>query len=740
MTEPTNFPYIVTFYSFKGGVGRSLALINVAFGLVKRGRNVLVLDMDLEAPGISGFLSRNDELAEPFGKDAIDMVGMAIEYAAQNPDATTYDTFFANVDGLEYAVPIAEKKLDHPSIKPRLGIQGKLDVIGVRQDEDKSFIDRLAALELGKKTGDQLQLAANALRAYFKTRRIAAPPLPGVDDIPGAENKPVPYDYVLVDSRTGVTDAGGLCIGPLSDRLVVLTGLNDQNVIGTRDFLKYIGLQPREWFSEKGDKPWDSAHKPSRDDPNSPRGLGPKPTLIVASPVPAEEIELRQRRLKAIEKEIGPVGAWIPYHPRLALFETFFVRDYPDEQVSFQYDKLTDLVLAGAMDHPMQLHRRWLDSKDRPTELSGLLRLAVANDTLGEGVLRDFAEAHDRKLSESDVNRLYAALTRTEATQRDISFNRWGNALLVQAQTSQGEEADRLFEQAYKKFQAALKIKPDKHEAINNWGTALSTQAKTKQGDQADRLFEKAYEKYQAALKINPDTHEAFSNWGAALSRQAEKKQGEQADRLFEQAYDKYLAAMKINPDMHEAFCNWGYALTAQAKTKQGDQADRLFEQAYEKYQAALKIKPNKHKAFCYWGASLTFQARTREGEEADRLFEQAYEKCQAALKIKLDDHVAFNNWGAALIYQARTRQGEKRMELLRKAQARLLEGERVKEGSCAFNLACTAALLGQVDDCRRWLQLALKHRELTPKLMEDSDLDPVRELPWFQEILAALG
>ena len=37
MTESTNFPYIVTFYSFKGGVGRSLALINVAFGLIKRG-------------------------------------------------------------------------------------------------------------------------------------------------------------------------------------------------------------------------------------------------------------------------------------------------------------------------------------------------------------------------------------------------------------------------------------------------------------------------------------------------------------------------------------------------------------------------------------------------------------------------------------------------------------------------------------------------------------------------------
>jgi len=607
MTESTNFPYIVTFYSFKGGVGRSLALINVAFGLIKRGRNVLVVDMDLEAPGISGFLSRNDELARAFGKDAIDLVGMAIEHAAQNPDATTYDSFFAGVDGVEYAVPIAKKKLDHLSIKPRLGIQGRLDVIGVRQDEDKSFIDRLAALELGKKTGNQLQLAANALRAYLKTRRIDAPPLPGVDDILGAENKPVPYDYVLVDSRTGVTDAGGLCIGPLSDRLVVLTGLNDQNVAGTRDFLKYIGLELREWFAEKGDKPWDSAHKPPGDDAASPRGLGPKPTLIVASPVPAGEIELRRQRFKAIEKEIGPVGAWIPYHPLLGLFETIFVRDYPDEQVSFQYDKLTDLLLAGAMDHPEQLNFRWLVSEDRPAELPALLRLAAADDTLGEIVLRQFVITEAGKLTESDINRLYVTLTLPGAKEREIAFSRWG--------------------------------------------AALTAQAKTKQGEEADRLFEEACEKCRAAVNINPDRHEAFNNWGATLSAQAKTKEGEQADRLFEQAYEKYQAALKIKPDMHEAFYNWGNALSEQAKTKQGDQ----------------------------------------------------------------------------------------RSELLREAQSHLMEGERVREGSCASNLACAADLLGQPDDCRHWLQVALKHGKLTAKVMKDSDLDSVRDLPWFQEILAAL-
>ena len=60
------FPYVFTFYSYKGGVGRSLAVMNVAYTLAGWGRHVLIVDMDLEAPGISGFLQRSNELAGPY--------------------------------------------------------------------------------------------------------------------------------------------------------------------------------------------------------------------------------------------------------------------------------------------------------------------------------------------------------------------------------------------------------------------------------------------------------------------------------------------------------------------------------------------------------------------------------------------------------------------------------------------------------------------------------------------------
>src|SRR5712671_988821 len=47
--------YVITFYSFKGGVGRTMALVNVAAELVRRGKKVLVVDFDLEAPGLETY-------------------------------------------------------------------------------------------------------------------------------------------------------------------------------------------------------------------------------------------------------------------------------------------------------------------------------------------------------------------------------------------------------------------------------------------------------------------------------------------------------------------------------------------------------------------------------------------------------------------------------------------------------------------------------------------------------------
>src|SRR5262245_10026130 len=46
---------IVTFYSYKGGVGRTMAMSNIAVLLARRGMKVLAVDWDLEAPGLERY-------------------------------------------------------------------------------------------------------------------------------------------------------------------------------------------------------------------------------------------------------------------------------------------------------------------------------------------------------------------------------------------------------------------------------------------------------------------------------------------------------------------------------------------------------------------------------------------------------------------------------------------------------------------------------------------------------------
>src|ERR1700726_3620327 len=66
---------IVTFYSYKGGVGRTMALANTANALARRGARVLMVDFDLEAPGMSHFFGKSVRTRQKrASRDALDLL------------------------------------------------------------------------------------------------------------------------------------------------------------------------------------------------------------------------------------------------------------------------------------------------------------------------------------------------------------------------------------------------------------------------------------------------------------------------------------------------------------------------------------------------------------------------------------------------------------------------------------------------------------------------------------------
>ena len=55
----------ITFYSYKGGVGRTTTLALTALQIARKGKKVVVIDMDLEAPGLSTILKQEDGIEYP---------------------------------------------------------------------------------------------------------------------------------------------------------------------------------------------------------------------------------------------------------------------------------------------------------------------------------------------------------------------------------------------------------------------------------------------------------------------------------------------------------------------------------------------------------------------------------------------------------------------------------------------------------------------------------------------------
>ena len=62
LDEKSDLPRLISFYSYKGGVGRTLALVQTAYLLAKKGKNVLMLDLDIEAPSLHDIFSDKIDL------------------------------------------------------------------------------------------------------------------------------------------------------------------------------------------------------------------------------------------------------------------------------------------------------------------------------------------------------------------------------------------------------------------------------------------------------------------------------------------------------------------------------------------------------------------------------------------------------------------------------------------------------------------------------------------------------
>lgn len=270
--------FVATFYSYKGGVGRTLALANTAFRLAARGKRVFILDFDLEAPGLDAFRSMGDVKGRP------GIVEYISAFAQQR-----------KVDPLHEYV----SEIDPSQTNP-----GKVFFMSAGK-KDKRYQHLLSRLDW--------KMLYSQKRGFLF-----------VENLKATIEKEYEPDYVLVDSRTGLTDISGICTLQLPNLVVLLFNLNNQNIAGISQIYRSIRF-----------------NKLQRD----------IKTLLVASPIPdvPDYIGLRKERLDYARKTIraDSIDLVLPFDAFVAFEEVILSSEEPKTYLSRSYDSLCEGVIAA---------------------------------------------------------------------------------------------------------------------------------------------------------------------------------------------------------------------------------------------------------------------------------------------------------------------------------------------------------------------------------------------------------
>ena len=211
--------YVTTFYSFKGGVGRTMALVNAAVTLALRGRRVLVVDFDIEAPGLDTFdvLRPREEVP-----GIIDYVTRYLE-SGQAPSATDF---------------IGEC--------PAIGEQGG-NLWIMPSGRNETYAANFNQVDWGG--------------LYDRHDGYLL-----FEDLKEQWNQILKPDYVLIDSRTGHTDTSGICTRQLPDSVVVFFFPNQQNLRGLTDVVRDIRSEADEPRKKRIDLHFVMSNVPDLDD------------------------------------------------------------------------------------------------------------------------------------------------------------------------------------------------------------------------------------------------------------------------------------------------------------------------------------------------------------------------------------------------------------------------------------------------------------------------------------------
>ena len=223
---------IISFFSHKGGVGRTMALANIAYLLFQKGQKVIMMDWDFESPGLECFfgLNKNDLISQPGMSDLMN------EFISLNKNNSEKKRIkYPNIE--DYLYPIdnssgstAQLSLIHPGKR-------------FSQKDMNKFVQFLLSFQFVSFYNDH---SVNFFDWLSKELTCLS-------------------DVILIDSRTGFSETAGIGNFHMSDVVILFSSTSAQNYQG----LKYIieKLKQPELIKNRNNRPIETILVPARYEP-----------------------------------------------------------------------------------------------------------------------------------------------------------------------------------------------------------------------------------------------------------------------------------------------------------------------------------------------------------------------------------------------------------------------------------------------------------------------------------------
>lgn len=248
-----NIP-IITFYSYKGGMGRTTALVSYAMDIaINKNKRVVIVDCDLEAPGYLNFFDLSEHIGLKSGKKNGVVEFISDAQFVTNRDSLDINDYMINV-GNDNANKIAYNNLSNIWLVPAGNLNESYETEGYNSDKfsenRRNYLEGLSRINLAN-----IATIVEDFQLLFSKLKETINP-----------------DIILLDSRTGFNDIFGTTAFLLSSYVVGFFGFSRQTQPGLMNLLnKYYNPASRFKLSlvfsilpptmDKAEDSWAETHK-----------------------------------------------------------------------------------------------------------------------------------------------------------------------------------------------------------------------------------------------------------------------------------------------------------------------------------------------------------------------------------------------------------------------------------------------------------------------------------------------